>query len=209
MNIDEMIAVLTAAKEGKKIEAQDRQTLAKETWALWTAFPYFDPTRYRYRIAPSPIAAGHNPDKLTEEQIGVSEGWRLLSVEERKAINDNTSANSAHGLTQRWTDNAWSDISAGNSSLYTYRTKQPPGYFLPKPKTKVQLGPEDFPPGTLIRCSKEWPKVPWFLYAITDIGLNVRWPDVRRAHSWMDLTILYLERSLDGGKTWLPCYKEE
>jgi len=30
----------------------------------------------------SPIAPGHNPGKLTEEQVGVKDGWRLLDEDE-------------------------------------------------------------------------------------------------------------------------------
>lgn len=44
---------------------------------------------YRYRIAAPKIAKGHNPDRLTEEQVGVKDGWRLLEPEEI-AIRDNT-----------------------------------------------------------------------------------------------------------------------
>ena len=36
------------------------------------------------RLAPGAVAPGHNPDKLTVEQVGIAEGWRLLTPAEVK-----------------------------------------------------------------------------------------------------------------------------
>jgi len=86
-------------------------------------------------------------------------------------------------------------------ALYAYRI-QPP-------KTKQPLTAADFPPGTLLRCHKEFPNIPWIQYALNENGIIVWWPnEVTKHWTWNTLTILYLERSLDQGKTWLPCYKE-
>lgn len=83
----------------------------------------------RYRIAAPKIAKGHNPDGLTEEQVGINYGWRLLEPEEI-AVRDNTP------LIEGWDGTFWSNGHGigycGNSDRNTYRTKRPPGYFLPK-----------------------------------------------------------------------------
>ena len=36
------------------------------------------------RLAPGAVAPGHNPDRLTVEQVGIAEGWRLLTPAEVK-----------------------------------------------------------------------------------------------------------------------------
>lgn len=95
---------------------------------------------------PSPICAGHNPDRLTEEQVGVAEGWRLLTEEEQKERVGKRGEFSIEG----WIDNKWDDLWCGGPwigrcGLTTYRTKRPPGYFLPKPKARVPLTADDIP----------------------------------------------------------------
>jgi len=77
------------------------------------------------------IAPGHNPDKLTVEQVGAE--WRLLQRAEVLYLdtigerNDKLSAWDKDIM--RW--NGTGQYSGGNLE-FTYRTKQPPGYFLPK-----------------------------------------------------------------------------
>lgn len=74
------------------------------------------------------IAPGHNPDKLTVEQVEVSEGWRLLSKEEQQFAQ-----NPEKGLTQLWGFlGGWEDVRQRGKFYQntTYRTLQPEGYFL-------------------------------------------------------------------------------
>lgn len=115
-----------------------------------TLAPGWNITGYHYRLAPKPepkIAAGHNPDNLTEEQVGVADGWRLLSVEERKhreglitpGIEIWRGGNAADGGPMRW-DPSTSTYANGwyVHDEQTFRTKQPPGYYLPQPKKIVR-----------------------------------------------------------------------
>ena len=76
--IDEMIAVMTAYKNGAKIESRE---YTDNEWCSCEV-PSWNWDYCDHRIAPSPIASGHNPDKLTEEQVGVKDGWRLFEADE-------------------------------------------------------------------------------------------------------------------------------
>lgn len=60
MTDEEIIAVVTAHKEGKTIEFS---LLSEEYWTL-TTFPQWDFCRYNYRIKPEPH---YRPFKTTEE----------------------------------------------------------------------------------------------------------------------------------------------
>jgi hypothetical protein len=77
--------------------------------------------------ATSPVAPGHNPDRLTEAQVGVAEGWRLLAPEE---VWDRPMEDEA---VMRWCPEVggWDSGYIGSLVTCTYRTKRPPGYFLP------------------------------------------------------------------------------
>lgn len=104
--------------------------------------PSFRWDYYRYRITPPKIAEGHNPDQLTEDQVGVSEGWRLLAPEE-------IAARPAAKDTECWSDfgpkrvgwKTWryagSDYPAG-----TFRTKKPVGFFRPTETNKLETDDE-------------------------------------------------------------------
>lgn len=99
----------------------------------WQAVaPNFNWDRRKYRIAAPKIAKGHNPDELTEEQVGVSEGWRLLALKEIAARSQTKDIECWDIV--RW--NAWGY--AGSDQQSTYRTKMPPGYFLPKKKQETE-----------------------------------------------------------------------
>lgn len=94
----------------------------------WQAVvPDFYWDRRKYRIKASKLAEGHNPDKLTEEQVGVSDGWRLLESEE---IAERVQAPSI----DMWLSpcHRWVGGTTAGSPIVTYRTKMPPGYFLTK-----------------------------------------------------------------------------
>ena len=85
--------------------------------------------------AASSVAAGHNPDKLTEARVCVEEGWRLLAPEEI------VSRNPTHDI-QLWLSGSrqWAADCPARGSVVdaTYRTKKPPGYFLPKPTSYAE-----------------------------------------------------------------------
>jgi hypothetical protein len=74
------------------------------------------------------LAPGHNPDKLTRRQVETDLGWRLLELDEidpnREIVTSDISL---------WINRGWSEASyAGSETCWTYRTKQPKGYFLPR-----------------------------------------------------------------------------
>ena len=82
--------------------------------------------------AASPIAAGHNPGKLTEAQVCVEDGWRLLAPAEIRA-------RASTDDIQAWVaDERWASFFSGDQRWITYRTKKPPGYFLPKPTSYAE-----------------------------------------------------------------------
>lgn len=95
------------------------------------------PTKSKTRIAP-----GHNPDRLTVEQVG--KGWRLLSAAEqaarRRLFYDEGRQTTIH--IQLWNGAAWDSSSwTGRNAETTYRTSKPPGYFLPKKGKPVTRQP--------------------------------------------------------------------
>lgn len=66
----------------------------------------------------TPTATGHNPDNLTEEQVGVKDGWRLLDLDEIKPRK--------LSVAESWLENIkeWSPhYYSGSSRNITYRTK--------------------------------------------------------------------------------------
>ena len=74
------------------------------------------------------IAPGHNPDKLTVEQVG--KGWRLLTLSEKKAC-AKLLWKKTH-LIQFWLpENKWRNHPIlGCWGFITYRTRKPKGYWL-------------------------------------------------------------------------------
>jgi hypothetical protein len=95
---------------------------------------------------PDEVAKGHNPLGLTNAEVGVSEGWRLLAPEE---INPNRKRETVErGSIQYWWEGeGWNGAAhwAGNDEDSTYRTKNPPGFYLPKVAEYV---PEGLPAGS-------------------------------------------------------------
>jgi len=75
-------------------------------------------------IAPwtSPIAAGHNPDKLTEEQVGVADGWRLPEWDDIRWLNGENKVSALYCWHRRGCCWERPGIGACESSC-TYRTK--------------------------------------------------------------------------------------
>jgi len=99
----------------------------KYDWNAWSRTAYQAPAHWRkVRLAPPPtrIASGHNPDHLTEEQVGVKEGWRLLEQDELRqsrypdaVIKDVEMFGASHS----WERGPWGI----DSMIYAYRTKLP------------------------------------------------------------------------------------
>lgn len=157
--------------------------------------------------AASAIAEGHNPHKLTEEQVGVSDGYRLLSEEETRRFIETGEAITG---TEWWTVGNWQVSPRGwyAEMCSTLRTKNPPGHYLPKPKKLIRkpCGPEHFPPGTVVRTKGQhhWQLVVWCredgICGISKSGEAC----IEGFSHFVNTT----ERSLDNGKTWLPCYVE-
>lgn len=196
-----MIAVMQAAADGKTVEFYDKQTPVLG----WMEFdkPTWNWPNYIYRIAPSEIAAGHNPGKLTEDQVGVKDGWRLLTreeIENRNRFDKPLSKDDIQILSDGWLKGG-----CGASLNQTYRTKQPPGYFAPKPKKKVPLAPEDLGPIVWVRDRQISSR--YYLVVAVAQSLLIIFSD--RGKEILDL--LYMvekwEYSADL-KNWKPCYKE-
>jgi hypothetical protein len=91
-----------------------------------------------------------------------------------------------------------------NFSHYDYRIKP-----IPQPKKLVKLGPADFPPGTVI-CNTAMAADTWMaVCAATNVCIYVINGDKYRYFYYSDLYHHDYQRSLDNGKTWLPCWREE
>lgn len=90
-------------------------------------------------VVASPIAPGHNPDRLTEAQVGVAEGWRLLAPEEVRDRTPVEQADASRDLAA-WSGakRCWEFGYAGLMQCFTYRTKQPPGFFVPQPQSYAE-----------------------------------------------------------------------
>lgn len=84
-------------------------------------------TEHDVATCPNARAAGHNPHGLTVAQVGV--GYRLLAREE---IIDGVRSPEEQLAIEMWDNIGWSPGWNGNSVSYTYRTKKPPGFFLPR-----------------------------------------------------------------------------
>jgi hypothetical protein len=76
-------------------------------------------------------------------------------------------------------------------------------------KKRVPCIPADFPPGTVIR-HKDWHDTTWtMLISTTSRVVRFYVPDAAvRELTYNSLMNSGFDRSVDGGKTWLPCYKE-
>ena len=91
------------------------------------------------------IAPGHNPAKFTNAQVGVADGWRLLTlaeISERERTAD-LCRNLGTGISMWLATHEWSKQLDfwGNVSSSLYRTKKPVGYFLPPTDKSSGCGP--------------------------------------------------------------------
>lgn len=129
MTLKEQIAVMQGFADGKKVEFRRNDSFSTSAWTLNNE-PVWNWGDYNYRLAPDPldaIAPGHNPAKLTVRQVG--EGFRLWSEDEIGSPSD--------AKTKYWDGIRWHEVAfqgAATCAEDTYRTRKPPGYFLPKPE---------------------------------------------------------------------------
>lgn len=98
---------------------------------------------------PADPASGHNPAQLDEWQVGVHEGQRTLAREEALCRR----AEFCDGL-EVWNASAkeWFPAVCGINEHYTYRTRRPPGFFLPKVVTR-NLRRDELPEKFIFRDS--------------------------------------------------------
>lgn len=198
------LEVMRAAERGETVEMEygeyDKNWLPNHSpdWA-WSE-------GCRYRIARPKIAEGHNPDGLTEDQVGVQDGWRLLSVAEALAHK-----NQWIDETQWWMSDYWSESDSWKAyddpnETSTLRTKNPPGHYLPKPEPVKKLVPWTFetaPKGCVLVRLKEQTDMVHPVTGWSPKGLCIgqegfrTYPELCRDEVY----------SLDGIK-WLPCGTE-
>ena len=135
------------------------------------------------------IAEGHNPDKLTNEQVG--EGNRLVDI----------STEPFNPQAETWTNSSgW--VPTLNKVVYsTSRT-----YRLP---IKPKLSAKDFPPGTVVRFIGQHENSWQSVIRVTQCELHLANGNSLSFHNSLsphpDVDSVNMQRSLDGGKTWLSC----
>ncbi len=104
------------------------------------------------------IAEGHNPDRLTNAEVGVTDGWRLLSRAEveHRASQPNLKPTRNLQIADDFARGRWIDaLAMGNALSFVYRTKLPAGHFLPRPKpTTIRGWLETLPNGYAVRALK-------------------------------------------------------
>ena len=173
-----------------------------------TYFIHWDEYLYRLAQPADKIAKGHNPLNLTESVVEVDKGWRLLDTDEIKKRSLVVVA--LADIERFCPNNGWETRWSGDIAVYTYRTKltreQLSIFDIPL-KKRVPCTAEDFPPGTVIKSpSNVWCNVA----RVTDTGVMLA-GERERERSYQDIAEMCQNplRSLDGGKTWLPCYREE
>lgn len=94
----------------------------------------------------SPIAAGHNPDKLTEEQVGVADGWRLPEWDEIDGLNGEKKVSALEYFNLKLTEWHNADVCCAYRK-FTYRTKLSREELAALRKTKMRIiRVEELPP---------------------------------------------------------------
>jgi len=161
-----------------------------------------------YFLPKPKIAQGHNPAGLTEDQVGVAEGWRLLAPDE---IGEHKKDDKP-GEIQRWysSNGAGWQMSGGNhgwESSQTYRTKAAPGRFR-KPSLKPWTL-DTVPLPCVLRSRGLLQPYRYGVLLADHEGLYIGTSDEavyspHRCVRWATL-LEEFEYSLDHGKTWHRC----
>jgi len=167
-----------AFAQGKNIE----WSWGDGNWFAADAFRHFDleGTQYRLKLEPVP------PGDLTYE-----EACECIK---------------RHEPVQRWRDGEWVDSAANAKWNCDVLSPSLPYRRKPTPK-RVTLGPDDVPPGSIVRAnigSKDgWCSIG---AVVRDQVSVVRSIDIQ-TQTYAEL-MEWWEISRDGGKTWKPCWKE-
>lgn len=181
-----------------------------------TLTPTWQLSAHAYRLVKPKITDGHNPAHLTAAQIPV--GRRLMTPEEVERGAQAVDCTKRKDIwvwrpeAEKWEESqrcgsAWE----GSCLLLTYCV--PVGWKDPllekKKLVRKPCGPEHFPPGTVVReivdfaPNQEW----WAIISITASWLRIG--SQRESTPFNSQTFMNQhERSIDGGRTWLPCYVE-
>lgn len=151
----------------------------------------------------------HNPDNLTPGQVG--EGYRLLLKSEISYKRERMSIIEMWVRKfNRWDASGWS----GCIDSHTHRVPASTPFHWDKPKTiRVPLGPEDVPPGSVIRGLAEANSNGWSLItSCSTEGLRVwRSPDFHHNKITWDEAMWHwqiLRPGRDPVTGWEPCWKE-
>ena len=200
MTTKEKIEIMQAYLEGKTIQYKDFRKYP----FVWTDIEGHEPAwswcDTDYRVASkSPIASGYNPRLLTEDQVGVADGWRLLHENEIGCFKHK------FPVFRYWKDEGkWGEETANAYSMgWCYRTKAPIGGLKVEVKT-VPLSVDDLP----AVCWLRWKGEEGNFYLVTRVSTRGVFCQVNNGAS---IPFEYLldkcEYSSDR-KTWLPCSKQ-
>jgi hypothetical protein len=187
---------------------RDEEWSREETWELECNRPIHGikavPIEPKEFPAPPEGKAWHNPEKLTPEQVGVSEGWRLLLKNELVEIGDMHSMK--NGTWSHSGNHRSSDARGKTASCLTYRTKRP----LPATPKLVPLEADDIPPVCWLRTSPEWHSPDRANHLVVVVTVS----EIIMAHGGLELMKVSYGTLKDGWeystdrKNWKPCSKE-
>ncbi len=184
-------------------DAIEYRELNETTWRPATHIDHtgFDWNNYQYRVAvDSTLAAGYNPERLTNSEVGTKHGWRLLAIEEYNQLHTSKDIQmyELRDSGSCWVKSALG-FTASNKKL-CYRTMRPKGWFVPK---KCKPYTVDTIPKihTLLKIESGC------IYVITSYspqGITVANYEI--SYTALADNVKY-SLSFDGGKTWQPGYQ--
>lgn len=143
-----------------------------------------------YRIHPQhkpKIAAGWNPLGLTDEQVGVKDGWRLLTHEEINKYKRTQQKPFSDIQDRVFTKNDWRPIEQiWHWENYCFRTRA-------APKKRVPLTMQDLPPGFWVKDNAIWRSVE----SISEKGIRIFYEESSSFYSYRQLFELGFVYSTD------------